>query len=102
MANIYTLLMNEYYVYILTNVHKTALYIGVTNNLERRILQLKQGVLAGFTHRYNCNVLVYFETVDSITTAIAREKQLKKWRRSKKEWLIETINPYRLDLYEYE
>ena len=73
--------MKDYYVYILSNKANTVLYIGVTNNLERRIYEHKNGVLEGFTKKYNVHKLVYFEMCGDIKDAIAREKQLKKWSR---------------------
>jgi len=69
------------------------LYIGVTNNLERRVSEHKQNLIKGFTEKYNCHKLVYYETFSDIKQAINREKQLKKWSRIKKENLISTINP---------
>ncbi len=80
------------YVYIMTSRTKT-LYIGVTNNLERRIWEHKTGSLSGFTKRYNAHHLVYYETFRSIRSAIEREKQLKGWLRRKKVALVESINP---------
>ncbi|OGL30808.1 excinuclease ABC subunit C [Candidatus Saccharibacteria bacterium RIFCSPHIGHO2_02_FULL_47_12] len=90
--------MNTYYVYIMSNPRRTVLYIGMTNSLERRVAEHKSHKVKGFTDRYNCTELVYFEDVPSVKEAIAREKQLKKWSRSKKETLISTLNPERLDL----
>ena len=91
--------MKQYYVYIMTNRSGT-LYIGVTNNLERRVCEHKQKLVPGFTSRYNINRLVYFETTSNINSAIAREKQIKGWLRSKKLALIETTNPQWRDLSE--
>jgi putative endonuclease len=88
----------DYYVYIMTNFSKT-LYIGVTNNLIRRVWEHKQGLVSGFTHKYRVKQLVYFEQTSDINSAIAREKQLKGWRRSKKLALIEKVNPTWKDLY---
>ena len=79
------------YVYIATNKSKT-LYIGVTNNLERRMWEHKQGMGSKFT-KYNITRLAYYEAFDDIRDAITREKQLKRWRREKKVWLIERENP---------
>ncbi len=81
-----------YYTYILSNGLSTVLYVGVTNNLEARLLQHRHKETPGFTSRYNVNRLVYDETFDRPNDAIAREKQLKGWRRSKKVSLIETVN----------
>ncbi|UYZ60264.1 GIY-YIG nuclease family protein [Hymenobacter latericus] len=90
--NIYRM---SFCVYILTNPARTVLYIGVTNNLERRLYEHGEGLgdAGKFTGRYQCNQLVYFEIVPDATQAIMREKQLKKWSRSKKDWLINTLNP---------
>ena len=82
-----------YYVYILTNNTRT-LYIGVTNDLPRRISEHKQKLIPGFTKRYNIDTLVYYETFNHPNDAIAREKQLKRWRREKKIALIEKENPH--------
>jgi putative endonuclease len=84
--------MREYYVYIMTNGVRT-LYIGVTNDLVRRVFEHKQKLTEGFTKRYNITMLVYHEATTNIEAAIAREKQLKSWRRSKKVNLIESLNP---------
>ena len=74
------------------------LYIGVTNNIFRRVWQHKMKLLEGFTKKYNCRRLVYYEEYDNINIAIKREKQLKNWNRKKKEFLIKTINPEWHDL----
>ena len=84
--------MREYYVYILSNSSRT-LYIGVTDNLIRRVNEHKKGKIQGFTSKYNIKYLVYYEKGDDINTAIYREKQLKGWLREKKIALIESINP---------
>lgn len=83
-----------YFVYILTNKNNTSLYIGVTDDLKRRVYEHKSEQIEGFTKRYHIHKLVYFEEYSDINEAIAREKQLKKWTRSKKNHLIETKNPY--------
>ena len=88
---------NEYYIYIMSNVSRT-LYLGVTNDLQRRIYEHKQKVGHGFTRRYNLTLLVYFEATPGILAAIAREKQIKGWLRAKKVSLIESANPKWLDL----
>ncbi len=88
----------QYYVYIMTNWSNKVLYIGVTYNLQWRIHEHKNKLLKGFTSKYNVNKLVYFEEYKYIYNAIYREKQLKRWRRSKKEWLINKINSDRIDL----
>ena len=84
---------NNYFVYILCNEAKTVLYVGVTNDLRRRLTEHKQGMVEGFTKKYNVDILVYAESRSDIKTAIAREKQIKRWSRKKKENLINTINP---------
>lgn len=89
--------MRDYYVYIMSNVSRT-LYVGVTNDLERRVYEHKQKLIDGFTRRYNLTMLVYLETTPEITSAIAREKEIKRWRREKKTALIETLNPEWQDL----
>jgi putative endonuclease len=90
----------NYYVYIITNNTKTVLYIGVTNNLKRRIYEHKNKSVPGFTQKYNINKLIYFEHFDNINDAIVREKQLKKWNRKWKEELINKVNSDWEDLYE--
>jgi len=84
--------MKNYYVYILSNEART-LYIGVTNNLERRLHEHKNKLINGFTKKYNLTKLVYYETTTNVWDAIAREKQLKGWVRIKKIILIEECNP---------
>ena len=91
--------MKQYYVYIMTSATGT-LYIGMTNDLRRRTYQHKNKLIDGFTKKYNVNRLVFFEVYNDVRDAIAREKQLKKWRRSKKKWLVETHNPKWQDLSE--
>lgn len=76
------------------------MYIGVTNNLERRIYEHKNKLTEGFTKKYNINKLVYFEQTEDITSAISREKQLKGWRRSRKNELVNTVNKEWKDLSE--
>lgn len=88
------------YVYIMTNRHHTALYIGVTSDLVNRIKQHKEhSYKNSFTDRYNIECLVYYEELDTIEIAITREKEIKKWSRQKKEALINTANPEWTDLY---
>ena len=89
-----------YYVYILTNKHNTVLYIGVTNNINRRLYEHKNKLVDGFTKRYNLDRLVYYETTENVSTAIEREKQLKGWTRAKKNELIKSFNPELHDLSE--
>ena len=85
-------------VYIMTNYSQSSLYIGVTSNLQKRIWEHKNKVVAGFTKKYNINKLVYYELTDSIETAINREKQLKRWHRDWKINLIKEMNPEFRDL----
>jgi putative endonuclease len=89
--------MRQYYVYIMSN-RTHVLYIGVTSDLENRAGQHQERASSGFTQRYHLIRLVYFEQYDKIADAIAREKQLKGWRRSKKIALIESLNPQWSDL----
>ena len=88
-----------YYVYILTNKHHSVLYVGVTNNLERRIYEHKHHMISGFTERYNVEKLVYFEATNDVKVAIQREKEIKGWTRKKKEQLIDARNPQWKELY---
>ena len=83
----------KHFVYIMTNRNKNVLYIGVTNNLRRRIIEHENGLDKGFSKKYNCNYLIYYEEFRSINSAIKREKELKGWRRSKKNTLIKSKNP---------
>jgi putative endonuclease len=89
--------VKTYYVYIMSNNTRT-LYMGVTNNLERRVFQHKHKLFPGFTCRYNINHLVYYETFGDIHAAIQREKQIKGWLRAKKVALIVGVNPAWRDL----
>ncbi len=89
-----------YYVYILSNKTYSTVYIGVTNDLRGRVGQHKEGNIEGFTKKYNVNRLVYFEEFQDIRDAIAREKQLKKWRRAWKDELIKGFNPTWRDLFD--
>jgi putative endonuclease len=91
--------MKSYYVYIMTSKSGT-LYTGVTNNLERRVYEHKKKLVKGFSKKYNVNRLVYYEETGDIDSAIAREKQIKSWRRSKKIVLVKTKNPTWTDLSE--
>ena len=84
---------HNYFVYIITNINKTVLYTGVTNDIARRIYQHETGMTAGFAKRYKCKYLLFYEHFTFIDEAIEREKQIKRWNRSKKEFLINTINP---------
>lgn len=88
----------EAFVYFMANPTNTTLYIGVTNNLLRRVAEHKSRNTAGFTAKYHCIKLVYFETTDYMLSAIAREKQLKNWKRDWKNELIAKTNPEWRDL----
>ena len=88
---------HQYYVYILTNRSGT-LYVGVTNDLERRMYEHKNKLVPGFTSKYNVTRLAHFEQTSEVESAIAREKQIKGWRRNKKVALIESSNPQWKDL----
>ncbi len=90
--------MKEYYVYIITNRYNNVLYVGVTNNLERRIYEHKNKLIEGFSKKYKLGKLVYFEIFHEINDALAAEKKIKGWLRSKKVELIESINPEWQDL----
>ncbi|MBO5713383.1 MAG: GIY-YIG nuclease family protein [Clostridia bacterium] len=81
-----------YYVYIITNKNKTVLYVGVTNDIKRRIYEHKNKLVDGFSKKYNLDTLVYYEYTSDITSAIEREKQIKGWIRAKKEKLITDFN----------
>jgi len=81
----------QYYVYILTNKSNKVLYIGVTNDLERRMYEHKNKMVDGFTKKYNLNKLVYFEGTTDVRSALEREKQLKNWHRS---WKINLVNEF--------
>ncbi|MHB1674964.1 MAG: GIY-YIG nuclease family protein [Acidobacteriaceae bacterium] len=90
---------HHYYTYIVAS-RTYVLYIGITNNLERRVWEHRNNAYPGFTSKYRCHRLVWFESYVSVTLAIAREKQLKNWSRSKKITLIERENPTWADLSE--
>jgi putative endonuclease len=91
--------MKQYYVYILASKRNGTLYTGVTNDLQKRVLQHKNDTIEGFTNKYNVHMLVYFEKHNSIAAAIAREKQIKSWKRRWKLELIEKHNPEWNDLF---
>ena len=90
--------MADYYTYILSNKIRSVLYVGMTNGLIKRVLQHRSGKTEGFTQRYHCDRLVCFERFAKPSEAIAREKQLKGWRRQKKAELIASQNPQWEDL----
>ena len=87
-----------YSVYIMTNWNGKVMYIGMTNDLERRVNDHKHGLIKGFTEKYNINTLVYFENTNDAHAALAREKQLRGWTRRKKNELVESVNPEWHDL----
>jgi len=82
----------KYYVYLLTNWNNHVLYVGMTNNLERRVYEHKNKLIKGFTEKYNLKKLVYFEQTEDVISAITREKEIKKWRREKKNQLVNKVN----------
>ena len=90
---------NNYYVYLLTRERNSVFYVGVTNNLIRRVYEHKEGLIAGFTRKYNVKMLAYYEQFNDIESAINREKVIKKWRRRYKIAAIEKMNPDWRDLY---
>ena len=90
----------EYCVYIMTNVHNTVIYSGVTNNLARRVYEHKMGLGGIFTKKYNVVKLVYYEVTDNVYAALAREKQIKGGSRKRKLDLIDSMNAEWKDLYE--
>ena len=83
----------HFYVYLLTNCNNKVMYVGVTNDLQRRLYEHKNKLVQGFTEKYNVDKLVYFEETDDVNSALAREKEIKKWRREKKNQLVNRINP---------
>ncbi len=89
-----------YYVYILTNDFNTLLYIGVTNDLKRRVWEHREEIIEGFTRKYHIHKLVYYEVCEYVMSALEREKQLKAGSRKKKLDLINSFNPEWRDLYE--
>jgi putative endonuclease len=91
-------LSRQYYVYILAGISKV-LYVGVTNDLMRRVWEHKEKLVPGFTSKYNVDMLVYYEATEDVQSAISREKQVKAYRREKKVALIEGMNPGWKDLY---
>ncbi len=92
------MITKDYFVYILASERNGTLYIGVTSNLVKRVFEHKQGLIDGFTKKYNAKTLVYFEQTNDIVSAIAREKQLKRWNRNWKLKLIEKDNSKWRDL----
>ena len=92
----------RYYVYMMTNWNDRVLYIGVTGNIERRVYEHKNGIVNGFTKEYRLHKLVYCECTNDVRAALQREKQLKGWRREKKNALVNSINPQWKDLMKVE
>lgn len=90
--------MKKYYVYILTNWNNKVMYIGMTNDIFRRLHEHKNKLLPGFTSTYNLNKLVYLEETSSAIDALTREKEIKVWRREKKNRLVSNLNPEWLNL----
>ena len=88
----------RYYVYLITNWNNKVMYVGLTSNLERRMYEHKNKLTKGFTKKYNVNKLVYFEKTQDVIAVINREKEIKKWRREKKNQLVNKINPTWKDL----
>jgi putative endonuclease len=88
----------NFYVYIITNWNDEVMYIGMTNNLERRLHEHKDKLVDGFTKKYNVSKLVYYEHTTDVQAALAREKEIKKWRREKKNNLVVSMNPDWKDL----
>ena len=90
---------HEYFVYILTRKRNSVFYVGVTNDLIRRVYEHKEEIIEGFTKKYDVKMLVYYESYDDINDAIHREKIIKKWKRRYKMNAIESMNPDWKDLY---
>ncbi len=91
---------HRYFVYLLTNWNNKVMYVGMTNDLVRRVYEHKTKAVKGFTEKYNVNKLVYFEETSDVNAAINREKEIKKWRREKKNNLVIQANPAWRDLSE--
>jgi putative endonuclease len=89
---------HQYYVYLLTNWNNKVMYAGVTSDLKRRLFEHRNKSVKGFTEKYNIHKLIYYEATSDVVSAIAREREIKKWRREKKNRLVETINPDWRDL----
>ena len=89
---------HQYFFYIMSNYERTTVYCGVCNNLTRRVIEHKHGFGSAFTAQYHLTDLVYYEQYQYVRDAIAREKEVKKWRRQKKDFLIKTENSDLVDL----
>nr|WP_321236076.1 GIY-YIG nuclease family protein [uncultured Psychroserpens sp.] len=85
--------MKRSYIYIMTNTYRTTLYIGITSDLNKRVVEHQNGIGSKFTKKYNLKDLIYYEEFSNIKQAIAREKQIKNWKRDWKLNLIKEINP---------
>ncbi|HOT19794.1 MAG TPA: GIY-YIG nuclease family protein [Spirochaetota bacterium] len=92
--------MNKYYIYMITNRNNNVLFIGVTNDLKRRVFEHREKLVEGFSSKYNCSKLVWYEQTNNIGSAILREKQMKKWKREYNNNIINEMNPEWNDLYE--
>jgi len=90
--------MASYYVYMMSNKYNNVLYVGVTNDLMRRAHEHRNGLIEGFTKKYNCHKLVWFQETNDVAEAIAAEKRMKKWKREFKNNLINEMNPEWKDL----
>ena len=84
----------------MTNKNNTVLYTGITNELKRRVYEHKNGLINGFTKKYNCHKLVWYEQTNNVKSAILKEKRMKKWKREYKENVINEMNPEWKDLYD--
>jgi putative endonuclease len=91
-------MFGHYFVYLMGSANGRAVYAGMTNDLIRRVREHKSGEIPGFTKRYRCHMLLYYEEYPNVRDAIAREKEIKGWLRKKKEELIASLNPERQDL----
>ncbi len=91
-------MFGHYFVYLMGSANGRAVYVGMTNDLIRRVREHKSGEIPGFTKRYRCHMLLYYEEYPNVRDAIAREKEIKGWLRKKKEELIASLNPERQDL----
>ena len=92
--------MNIYYIYIMANKYRNVLYIGMTNDLKRRVYEHKNDIIDGYTKQYRCKKLVWYEQTNNVQSAILKEKRMKKWKREFKEYVINEMNPEWNDLYE--
>jgi putative endonuclease len=97
---VYSVRDYNFFIYLMTNWNNKVLYTGMTNNLERRVYEHKHKIVREFTQKYNIDKLVYYEHTTDVHSAIDREKEIKKWRREKKNKLINLVNPEWKDLSE--